>query len=110
LRLVARVLVTRTRGQAAPTLSAPRAGDAVELRLDLHASNAATKYSVELLRLSGNSFEPLGKVPGAATQGGMLSMFVRGSALTAGNYVIRAAADDGSEPVEFSLRVAGQAP
>jgi hypothetical protein len=40
----------------------------------------------------------------------MLSMFVRGSALTAGNYVIRAAADDGSEPVEFSLRVAGQAP
>jgi hypothetical protein len=39
----------------------------------------------------------------------MLSMFVRGSALTAGNYVIRAAAD-GSEPLEFSLRVAGQAP
>jgi hypothetical protein len=110
LRLAARVLVTQTRGQAPPTLPAPRAGDAVELLLDLHASNAVTKYSVELLRVSGNSLEPLGKVSGVATQGGMLSMFVRGSALTAGNYVIRAAAADGSEPLEFSLRVAGQAP
>jgi small ligand-binding sensory domain FIST len=109
LHIAASIVLTRTRDESQPALALPpRAGDVVELRLDLHAPETAARYSVELSRISGSALERLGTLAETATQGGTLAVFVRGSALTPGNYLIRVSAAGGSEPLEFTLRVEGQ--
>jgi hypothetical protein len=110
LPVAARLLVTRTRGEATEALAVPPPDAVVELRLDLHASNSSTQYTVSLLRVSGSALDAVGSVADATAQpDGSLSVFVRGSALTAGNYLIRVAGGDRTES-EFTLRVLPAAP
>jgi hypothetical protein len=111
LAIAARLFVTRTRGEPAESLAAPPAAAVLELTLDLHATDPSATYSVHLLRVAGSALNDVGGLSRASARAdGSLSFFVRGSALTAGNYLIRVAGSDSSEPVEFSLRVIPAAP
>jgi hypothetical protein len=102
----ASLLVTGSRGATPPAFPAPSPHDIVELKLDVHAPNAGSKYSVELSRLSGTTLSPVGTVSNAATSAdGTLDFFVRGHVLSPGNYLIRALVAGAAEPLEFTLRV-----
>lgn len=111
LPISARLPVGRSRGEAPNVLANPVAEQAVELSLDVHADAPSVPYSVELLKISGNRLDSVGSITGALSQAdGTVSIFVRGSALAAGNYVIRASTAGSSEPQEFTLRVDSQPP
>ena len=106
LPISARLLVGRARGATPNTLAAPRNDQGVELRLDVHADEPSVRYFVEFFRVSGTSLDPVGSLADAPSQlDGTVSVFVRGSALVEGNYLVRASTAGTTEPVEFTLRV-----
>jgi hypothetical protein len=98
--------IARARGMV-DVVTGPDPEQAVELRLDTHAA-ASQRYSVEMFRVSGTALTPLGNLPEAISQSdGTVSIFVRGSALLPGNYLVRATPFGGSEVAEFALQVQG---
>jgi len=106
LPISARLLVGRSRGEAQNMLNSPPAEEAVELRLDTHEDGPSVQYSVEMYKISGTALLPVGSVAGATSQSdGTVSLFVRGSALAAGNYLIRTSRAGDDENAEFTLRV-----
>ena len=104
LPIATRLAVVRTRGDSDNVIVVPSPDSSVEFSIDVHVTPGKS-HTVELLRLQGSSLESLGKVSGVVSEAdGSLRIYVRGSALVAGNYLLRAHAD-GSEPVEFMVRV-----
>jgi hypothetical protein len=98
--------LARTRGEGPAVLQRPASDSAVELTLDLRDSPQPAKYSVQLLRIAGSSLDVVGSLVDVSPHSdGTLSFFVRGSALTPGNYLIRARSGT-ADASEFSLRVA----
>lgn len=107
LPIAGRFTIDRVRGMV-DVVAGPDAEQAVELRLDMHAEAASQRYSVEMFRVSGAALTSLGNLPDAISQpDGTVSIFVRGSALLPGNYLIRATPSGGSEAAEFALQVQG---
>ena len=107
LPIAGRFTIARARGMVdVVTVTAPE--QAVELRLETNAEAASQPYSVEMFRVSGTALTPLGNLPEAISQSdGTVSIFVRGSALLPGNYLVRATPAGGSEVAEFALQVQG---
>jgi hypothetical protein len=108
LPVLAHLDVVRTRGDtdnvlAVPSLD-PNVDSTVEFSIDMRAPKPGEHHSVELLRINGGALDSLGKLSNVASQpDGSLRIYVRGSALATGNYLLRAQAE-GGEPVEFIVR------
>ncbi|HET7811248.1 MAG TPA: hypothetical protein VFL16_11800 [Steroidobacteraceae bacterium] len=114
LPVLAHLDVVRTRGESdnvlvVPSLD-PNVDSSIELGIDMRAEKPGSRYTVELLRIDGGALDSRGKLSDVPAQAdGSLRIYVRGSALATGNYLLRAQAD-GEEPVEFVVRVRAAAP
>ena len=110
LPVAMRLPVVRTRGESDNVIVVPAPECSIEFSVDMHALKPGIPHNVELLRINGGSLESVGKLSSVVSQAdGSLRIFVRGSALISGNYLVRAQAE-GGEPVEFLVRVRPTAP
>lgn len=111
LALGATVTLARTRAIApGGEIAMPPENDAAtmlaELALLTGDETEHRRYAVEILRLTEGRLEPVTKLDDAeVVTGGVLRLYVRGSVLIAGAYVIRLTPLNSSAPIEFSLRV-----
>lgn len=106
----ASVLLVRARGSAFDgilRLPAPGASSlAHELVLVVEGAAPPGQYAVELLKLDNDELQSVARLGDvAATADGELHLFIRGSVLNAGDYVIRLTTADAATPIEFTMRV-----
>lgn len=111
LALVSRIAVSRARTAVPQTHVVELAPSAVEVTLELFATDPLAVYSIRLEHVTNGALETVAQLAGVqANSDGNLVLFLRGDSLSAGDYLFKVSGASGDPPSEFALRVARAKP